>query len=64
MRLDRRRLKEGLLLYASLEILKKYNVWTQTGTFPCNRNELVEIVTKEFSPAFLKKWGGEHIIIN
>ena len=60
MRLDRRRLEEGFLLYASLEILNKYNLGTQIGTFPCNKNELVEIVTKESSPAFLKKWEGKH----
>lgn len=44
MRLDRRRLEEGFLLCASLEILNKYNLWTQIETVPCNRNKLVEIV--------------------
>ena len=59
MSLDRRRLEEGFLLYASLVTLEKYNLWEQVPSVPYDRNEMVERVTREFNVAFIKRWGGE-----
>lgn len=62
MSLDRRRLEEGFLLYASLVTLEKYNLWEQVPAIPCDRNEMVELVTREFNTAFIKRWGGEQML--
>ena len=59
MCLDRRRLEEGFLLYASLVTLEKYNLWEQVAAIACDRNEMVELVTREFNVAFITRWGGE-----
>ena len=59
MSLDRRRLQEGSLLYVSLVTLEKYNLWEQVPAIPFDRNEMVELVTREFNIAFIKRWGGE-----
>ena len=59
MSLDRRRLQEGFLLYVSLVTLEKYNLWEQVPAIPFDRNEMVELVTREFNVAFIKRWGGE-----
>ena len=59
MSLDRRRLQEGFLLYVSLVTLQKYNLWEQVPAIPFDRNEMVELVTREFNIAFIKRWGGE-----
>lgn len=59
MSLDRRRLQEGFLLYVSLVTLEKYNLWEQVPAIPFDRNEMVELVTREFNIAFIKRWGGE-----
>ena len=59
MNLDRRRLQEGFLLYVSLVTLQKYNLWEQVPAIPFDRNEMVELVTREFNIAFIKRWGGE-----
>lgn len=59
LNLDRRRLEEGFLLYASLGILEKYSLWERVPAIPCDRNEMVELVTREFNVAFIKRWGGE-----
>ena len=58
-KLDRRRLEEGFLLYACLEVLKKYNL--NLDEIPYDRNILVEMVTDRFHTAFVEKWGGESI---
>ena len=58
-RLDRRRLEEGFLLHASLVTPEKYNLWEQVPAIPFDRNEMVELVTREFNIAFIKRWGGE-----
>ena len=63
MRLDRRRLEEGFLLYASLTILEKYNLWEEVGAIPYDRNEMVELVTRQFNVAFVKRWAGEHYVV-
>lgn len=59
MSLDRCRLQEGFLLYVSLVTLEKYNLWEQVPAIPFDRNEMVELVTREFNIAFIKRWGGE-----
>lgn len=59
MSLDRRRLQEGFLLYVSLVTLEKYNLWEQVPAIPFDRNEMVELVTREFNIAFIKRWRGE-----
>ena len=59
MSLDRRHLQEGFLLYVSLVTLEKYNLWEQVPAIPFDRNEMVELVTREFNIAFIKRWGGE-----
>lgn len=53
-------MEEGFLLYASLVTLEKYNLWQQVPAIPCDRNEMVELVTREFNVAFIKRWG-DHI---
>ena len=55
--LDRRHLEGAFLLYASLEVMKKYNL--QLEKILCNRNDLSEIVVGKFYEAFVKKWGGK-----
>ena len=63
MSLDRRRLEEGFLLYASLVTLEKNNLWEQVPAIPCDRNKMVELVTREFNIAFIKRWGGEQLFL-
>ena len=55
--LDRRRLEEAFLLFASLEVLKKFGLALKT--IPCNQNDLAEAITDQFYEAFVKKWGGK-----
>jgi len=55
--LDRRQLEEAFLLYACLEIIKKYNL--QLDNISRNRNNLAEMVAGKFHDAFVKKWSGE-----
>lgn len=64
MNLDRRRLEEAFLLYASLEVIHKYNLWQQLPTLPSDRNEILQQVTREFNKAFLDKWRGKYNIIH
>lgn len=52
--MDRRRLEEGFLLLGSIEVIQKYNL-TSIPTSPCDWNAMAEMVTKEFSEAFVKK---------
>jgi len=56
--MDRRRLEDAFLLLGSIEIIQRYNI-TSITTLPCDRNAMVEVVTKQFSNAFVKKWGGK-----
>lgn len=55
--LDRRRLEDAFLLYASLEVMKKYNL--QLETILCSRNGLSELVVGKFHAAFVKRWSGK-----
>ena len=56
--MDRRRLEEAFLLLGSIEVIQKYNL-TSIPSLPCDRNAMAEIVTKEFSEAFVTRWGGK-----
>lgn len=51
---DRRRLEGAFLLLGSIELIHKYNI-TSIPTLPCDRNAMAEMVSKEFSEAFVKK---------
>ena len=53
--LDRSRLEDAFLLYASLEVMKKYNL--QLENILCNRNGLSEMVVGKFHDAFVQRWG-------
>lgn len=55
--LDRRTLEEAFLLFASLEVLHKYEL--PLRDVPCNRNKLAETITETFHDAFVARWGGE-----
>ena len=55
--LDWRSLEDAFLLFASLEVMKKYNL--QLENVLCNRNGLSELVVGQFHDAFAKKWGGK-----
>ena len=55
--LDRRRLEDAFLLFASLEVMKKYNL--QLDNILCNRNGLCELVVGQFHDAFARKWSGK-----
>ena len=59
--LDRRRLEEAFLLYASLEVLHKHGLVLKD--IPCNRNNLAEAVAEQFHDAFVKKWGGKFKVL-
>lgn len=59
MNLDRCRLEEGFLLLACLQSIKQHNLWQELSTLPCDRNCMVEKVSKELSRAFVTKWGGK-----
>ena len=59
--LDRRRLEDAFLLYASLEVMKKYNLPLEN--IVCNRNGLSEMVVTMFHDAFVQRWGVSCIII-
>ena len=61
--MDRCRLEEAFLLYASLEVIQRHNLWKEIATLPCDRNEMIEHVTKHYSHAFSNKWEGNLICI-
>ena len=54
--LDRRRLEEGFLLFASLEMINKHNMMIEK--IPFDRIKLVEMVGKDYQEHFDKKWTG------
>ena len=58
--LDRRRLEEAFLLFASLEMVKEYNL--VIGNIPYDKNELVKAVTGPFEKAFYAQWTGKFCI--
>ena len=62
MNLDCCCLEEGFLQYACLETIQKHNLCHKFQVVPTDRDELLEIVTKEFNKAFLDKWRGKQMI--
>jgi hypothetical protein len=54
--LGRRRLEEGFLLLASLDVVNKFKL--NIEEVPFDRNKLVEMVTREYQQQFDKKWTG------
>ena len=59
LHLNRRRLEEAFLLFATLEVVRNYNLWESIESYPGDRNSLVEMIADEFSKAFINKWGGK-----
>lgn len=57
MVLDRRRLEEGFLLLATLEVIAKHDL--PMSVMSCDRNKMVEIITEPYCEAFVKKWGSK-----
>ena len=55
--MDRRRLEEGFLLFAAVEVIMKHNLPIERVGY--DRNDLAENVTKHYHSAFVKKWGGK-----
>ena len=55
--MDRRRLEEGFLLFAAVVVINKYRLPIEV--LPCDRNDLSELVAKQYHDAFVKKWGGK-----
>ena len=55
--MDRRRLEEGFLLFAAVEVIVKHNLPIEKIGY--DRNDLVEHVSKHYHEAFVKKWGGK-----
>ena len=55
--LDWRCLEDAFLLFAVLEVMKKYNL--QLENILCNHNGLSELVVGQFHDPFAKKWGGK-----
>lgn len=59
LQMDRRRLEEGFLLLASLEVIRKYEI--AVSAMPCDRNWMVEMIVKPFCEVFVNKWGSKLI---
>ena len=55
MVMDRRRLEEGFLLLATLEVIARHNL--VMSVMPCDRNKMVEMISEPYCEAFVKKWG-------
>lgn len=56
--MDRRRLEEAFLPQACLQTIQKHDMWENLSMILYDKNEMVEEVTKQFAPAFQKKWRG------
>lgn len=56
--LDRRRLEEGFLLMACLEVIVRHDLSSVT-CLPYDRTAMAEVVAKQYSDAFVKKWGSK-----
>ena len=64
--LDHRRLEEGFLLLAALQVIMRYNIKFKNGNddIPLERNKLVEMVLGEYEKFFYEKWTGKWNKIN
>lgn len=58
--LDHRRLEEGFLLFAVLQVIVRYKIKFENGAndIPLERNKLVEMVVGEYEKMFYQKWTG------
>lgn len=56
-KLDRRRLEETFLIYASREILRKYKICTDAIQY--DKDDMLNIVCEEYYKVFTLKWGGK-----
>ena len=55
--LDRRRFEEAFILFAALQVCKKYNIKLKNSS--SSRNDIVEEITEEFHNAFIQHWSGK-----
>lgn len=55
--MDRRRLEEGFLLFAAVDVIIKHGLPIEVVGY--DRNNLVESVTQLYHDAFVNKWGGK-----
>lgn len=58
--MDRRRLEEGFLLYACLEVKVEYILHVES--IPYDKTELAKIVVQQYESVFCKKWTGINFI--
>ena len=58
--MDRRRLEEGFLLYACLEVNVEYILHVES--IPYDKTELAKIVVQQYESVFCKKWTGINFI--
>jgi len=55
--MDRRRLEEGFLLFAAVDVIIKHGLPIERVGY--DRNDLAKLVTQYYHDAFVKKWGGK-----
>ena len=58
--MDRRRLEEGYILYAALEVKVKYTLTLES--IPYDKTELAKIIVQQYKRVFYKKWTGINIL--
>ena len=58
--LDHRRVEEGFLLYAAVQVMKRYKIKFENGkcNVPLERNLLMEMVVSAYEKGFYEKWTG------
>ena len=60
--LDHRQVEEGFLLYAAVQVMKRYIIKFKNGkcTGHLERNLLMEMVVSAYEKGFYEKWTGVH----
>ncbi len=64
--LDHRRLEEGFLFFAALQVMKRYKITFDDGksSVPVERNKMMEMVVKVYEKVFYEKWTGVlHVLL-
>ena len=64
--LDHRRVEEGFLLFAALQVMKRYKITFDDGksSVPVDRNKLMEMVVGVYEKVFYEKWTGMlHVLL-
>jgi hypothetical protein len=58
--LDHRRVEEGFLLFAALQVMSNYKLTFEDGknSVPFERNKLMKMLVGVYEKAFYKKWTG------